>query len=131
MEKIKKFIISEILIFKLMIKSSPIKSFINIFITIILQFMPLGSLLLYEKLLNNFAVYENGNVNNIDSILCYTTIYLIIQLLLVILGNINGYISNKIKYNLSHSINLKIMDKISNLQFDYLENQFQLQCFLI
>ncbi|HEM4869524.1 TPA: ABC transporter ATP-binding protein, partial [Streptococcus suis] len=70
--------------------------------------IPLASLFIYQELIN--AVLKKGS--NIFSVLI---VYILMQMMLSILSQLNSYISEKFNMNLSYNLNLKLLKKTSSL----------------
>ena len=121
MKKIIDLLKCEFLMFKLMISASFFLSIINIFIILICQFLPLLSIIVYEILLNKLAIIDSNT--QLNSLILLLVIYLFIQFINFFLNSISEVINNIIKDKLNLSLNLKIMDKLTKSNFDYLENQ--------
>lgn len=79
-----------------------------IILNILQSIIPLASLFIYQELIN--AVLKKGS--NIFSVLI---IYILMQILLSILSQLNSYISDKFNMNLSYNLNLKLLKKTSSL----------------
>lgn len=79
-----------------------------IILNILQSIIPLASLFIYQELIN--AVFKKGS--NIFSVLI---IYILMQILLSILNQLNSYISEKFNMNLSYNLNLKLLKKTSSL----------------
>ncbi|HEM3434427.1 TPA: ABC transporter ATP-binding protein, partial [Streptococcus suis] len=67
-----------------------------------------ASLFIYQELIN--AVLKKGS--NIFSVLI---VYILMQMMLSILSQLNSYISEKFNMNLSYNLNLKLLKKTSSL----------------
>ncbi|HEM4814174.1 TPA: ABC transporter ATP-binding protein [Streptococcus suis] len=79
-----------------------------IILNILQSIIPLASLFIYQELIN--AVLKKGS--NIFSVLI---VYILIQMMLSILSQLNSYISEKFNMNLSYNLNLKLLKKTSSL----------------
>lgn len=79
-----------------------------IILNILQSIIPLASLFIYQELIN--AVLKKGS--NIFSVLI---IYILMQMMLSILSQLNSYISEKFNMNLSYNLNLKLLKKTSYL----------------
>ncbi|HEM5236613.1 TPA: ABC transporter ATP-binding protein, partial [Streptococcus suis] len=75
---------------------------------ILQSIIPLASLFIYQELIN--AVLKKGS--NIFSVLI---VYILMQMMLSILSQLNSYISEKFNMNLSYNLNLKLLKKTSSL----------------
>lgn len=79
-----------------------------IILNILLSIIPLANLFIYQELIN--AVFEKGS-----DIFTVLIIYILIQVLLSMLNQLNSYISEKFNMNLSYNLNLKLLEKTSSL----------------
>ncbi|WP_044763707.1 ABC transporter ATP-binding protein [Streptococcus suis] len=79
-----------------------------IILNILQSIIPLASLFIYQELIN--AVLKKGS--NIFSVLI---VYILMQMMLSILSQLNSYISEKFNMNLSYNLNLKLLKKTSSL----------------
>ncbi|MCK4068716.1 ABC transporter ATP-binding protein [Streptococcus suis] len=79
-----------------------------IILNILQSIIPLASLFIYQELIN--AVLKKGS--NIFSVLIA---YILMQMMLSILSQLNSYISEKFNMNLSYNLNLKLLKKTSSL----------------
>ncbi|MDG3150832.1 ABC transporter ATP-binding protein/permease [Streptococcus suis] len=79
-----------------------------IILNILQSIIPLASLFIYQEL--NNAVLKKGS--NIFSVLI---VYILMQMMLSILSQLNSYISEKFNMNLSYNLNLKLLKKTSSL----------------
>ncbi|HEM3452338.1 ABC transporter ATP-binding protein [Streptococcus suis] len=79
-----------------------------IILNILQSIIPLASLFIYQELIN--AVLKKGS--NIFSVLI---VYILMQMMLSILSQLNSYISEKFNMNLSYNLNLKLLKKKSSL----------------
>ncbi|HFR3323957.1 TPA: ABC transporter ATP-binding protein, partial [Streptococcus suis] len=77
-------------------------------LNILQSIIPLASLFIYQELIN--AVLKKGS--NIFSVLI---VYILMQMMLSILSQLNSYISEKFNMNLSYNLNLKLLKKTSSL----------------
>ncbi|MFV8064908.1 ABC transporter ATP-binding protein [Streptococcus pluranimalium] len=79
-----------------------------IILNILQSIIPLASLFIYQELIN--AVLKKGS--NIFSVLI---VYILMQMMLSILSQLNSYISEKFNMNLSYNLNLKLLKNTSSL----------------
>lgn len=79
-----------------------------IILNILQSIIPLANLFIYQELIN--AVLKKGS--NIFSVLI---VYILMQMMLSILSQLNSYISEKFNMNLSYNLNLKLLKKTSSL----------------
>lgn len=79
-----------------------------IILNVLQSIIPLASLFIYQELIN--AVFKKGS--NIFTVLI---VYILMQVLLSILSQLNSYISEKFNMNLSYNLNLKLLEKTSSL----------------
>lgn len=79
-----------------------------IILNILQSIIPLASLFIYQELIN--AVLKKGS--NIFSVLI---VYILMQMMLSIISQLNSYISEKFNMNLSYNLNLKLLKKTSSL----------------
>lgn len=79
-----------------------------IILNILQSIIPLASLFIYQELIN--AILKKGS--NIFSVLI---VYILMQMMLSILSQLNSYISEKFNMNLSYNLNLKLLKKTSSL----------------
>lgn len=79
-----------------------------IILNILQSIIPLASLFIYQELIN--AVLKKGS-----SIFSVLIVYILMQMMLSILSQLNSYISEKFNMNLSYNLNLKLLKKTSSL----------------
>lgn len=79
-----------------------------IILNILQSIIPLANLFIYQEFIN--AVLKKGS--NIFSVLI---VYILMQMMLSILSQLNSYISEKFNMNLSYNLNLKLLKKTSSL----------------
>ncbi|MFH6655813.1 ABC transporter ATP-binding protein [Streptococcus suis] len=79
-----------------------------IILNILQSIIPLASLFIYQELIN--AVLKKGS-----NIFLVLIVYILMQMMLSILSQLNSYISEKFNMNLSYNLNLKLLKKTSSL----------------
>ena len=123
MKKVKKFIYTELKLIKLSIKTCPVLSIINLSLKFLIHLLPILSLKIYEILINNLSLLGNNLISdNIVSVFIVALLYLITDLIIIIFTEIYAYNSTRIESKMNCALDVQIMNKLSNVEVDFLEN---------